>query len=244
MSTIDENEVEKFAKIAEEWWNPAGKFKPLHQFNPIRLSFFKEFIAKFYQLNATDYKPFTGLKFIDIGCGGGLVAEPLFRFGAEVDAIDAAQRNIEVAKIHAQKNSLNINYFCSSAEELAKNNAQNYDVVFALEIIEHVANVEEFVGALANLTKKDGLVFVATLNRSLKSLLMAKFGVEYILRWLPIGTHDWRKFLKPSEVNSFAEKNNLQLLKMQGFKYDLIGNKWSLADDLSINYCAVFKKIS
>lgn len=138
MSTIDENEVEKFAKIAEEWWNPAGKFKPLHQFNPIRLSFFKEFIAKFYQLNASDYKPFTGLKFIDIGCGGGLVAEPLFRFGAEVDAIDAAQRNIEVAKIHAQKNSLNINYFCSSAEELAKNNAQNYDVVFALEIIKHL----------------------------------------------------------------------------------------------------------
>lgn len=244
MSTIDENEVEKFTKIAEEWWNPAGKFKPLHQFNPIRLSFFKEFITKFYYRNSNESKPLLGLKIIDIGCGGGLVAEPLCRLGGDIDGIDASQRNIEVAKIHAQKNSLNINYFCASAEELAKKNSNNYDVVLALEIIEHVLDVKEFVEALASLTKKDGLIFVATLNRSLKSLLMAKFGVEYILRWLPIGTHDWRKFLKPSEINRFAEKNNLQLLKIQGFKYDIIGNKWSLSEDLSINYCAVFKKIS
>ncbi|NBX52650.1 MAG: bifunctional 2-polyprenyl-6-hydroxyphenol methylase/3-demethylubiquinol 3-O-methyltransferase UbiG [Proteobacteria bacterium] len=241
MSTIDEKEVEKFSKIADEWWNESGKFKPLHKFNPIRLTFFRAQICQYFQRDEKLIEPFSNLKILDIGCGGGLIAEPLCRMGADVYAIDASEKNIEVAKIHAQKTSLNIDYQCTSAEELVQKN-QQFDVVLALEIIEHVADVEKFVESCAKLVKPNGLLMIATLNRTAKSLLMAKFGVEYILRWLPIGTHDWRKFLKPSEIESVARRSNLKLHKIQGFCYNIFKDEWNLGDDLSINYCLVFNK--
>jgi 2-polyprenyl-6-hydroxyphenyl methylase/3-demethylubiquinone-9 3-methyltransferase len=241
MTTIDENEVEKFSKIADEWWDANGKFKPLHKFNPIRLNFFKQEICKFFDRDEKLLTPLDGLKILDIGCGGGLVAEPISRLGAELVAIDASQKNINVAKIHAEKSDLKIDYQCISAEDLASQN-QQFDVVLALEIIEHVADVEKFIEACAKLVKPNGLLFVATLNRTAKSLLMAKFGVEYILRWLPIGTHDWRKFLKPSEIENIAKNQQIQLQKIQGFSYNLLKDQWSFSADLSINYCLIFKK--
>jgi 2-polyprenyl-6-hydroxyphenyl methylase/3-demethylubiquinone-9 3-methyltransferase len=241
MTTIDENEVEKFSKISDEWWDESGKFKPLHKFNPIRLNFFKQEICKFFDRDEKLLTPFAGLKILDIGCGGGLVAEPISRLGAELVAIDASQKNINVAKIHAEKSDLKIDYQCISAEDLASQN-QQFDVVLALEIIEHVADVEKFIEACATLVKPGGLIFIATLNRTAKSLLMAKFGVEYILRWLPIGTHDWRKFLKPSEIENIAKNQQIQLQKIQGFSYNLLKDQWSFSADLSINYCLIFKK--
>lgn len=241
MTTIDENEVEKFSKIADEWWNENGKFKPLHKFNPIRLNFFKHEICKFFSRDEKLLTPFEGLKILDIGCGGGLVAEPISRLGADLIAIDASQKNINVAQIHAEKSGLKIDYQCTTAEELAKKN-QQFDVVLALEIIEHVADVEKFIQSCSQLAKPNGIIFVATLNRTAKSLLMAKFGVEYILRWLPIGTHDWRKFLKPSEIENIAKNQQIKLKKIQGFSYNLIKDQWSFSEDLSINYCLVFVK--
>ncbi len=241
MTTIDENEVEKFSKIADEWWDANGKFKPLHKFNPIRLNFFKQEICKFFDRDEKLLTPFEGLKILDIGCGGGLVAEPISRLGAELVAIDASQKNINVAKIHAEKSGLKIDYQCITAEDLASQN-QQFDVVLALEIIEHVADVEKFIEACATLVKPGGLIFIATLNRTAKSLLMAKFGVEYILRWLPIGTHDWRKFLKPSEIENIAKNQQIRLQKIQGFSYNLLKDQWSFSADLSINYCLIFKK--
>ena len=239
MTTIDENEVEKFSKIADEWWNENGKFKPLHKFNPIRLNFFKQEICKFFLRDEKLLTPFEGLKILDIGCGGGLVAEPISRLGADLIAIDASQKNINVAQIHAEKSGLKIDYQCTTAEELAKKN-QQFDVVLALGIIEHVADVEKFIQACSQLVKPNGIIFVATLNRTAKSLLMAKFGVEYILRWLPIGTHDWRKFLKPSEIENIAKNQQMQLKKIQGFSYNLIKDQWSFSEDISINYCLIF----
>ena len=241
MTTIDENEVEKFSKIADEWWDANGKFKPLHKFNPIRLNFFKQEICKFFDRDEKLLTPLEGLKILDIGCGGGLVAEPISRLGAELVAIDASQKNINVAKIHAEKSGLKIDYQCITAEDLASQN-QQFDVVLALEIIEHVADVEKFIEACATLVKPGGLIFIATLNRTAKSLLMAKFGVEYILRWLPIGTHDWRKFLKPSEIENIAKNQQIRLQKIQGFSYNLLKDQWSFSADLSINYCLIFKK--
>ena len=241
MTTIDENEVEKFSKIADEWWDANGKFKPLHKFNPIRLSFFKQEICKFFNRDEKLLMPLEGLKILDIGCGGGLVAEPISRLGAELVAIDASPKNINVAKIHAEKSGLKIDYQCITAEDLASQN-QQFDVILALEIIEHVADVEKFIEACAKMLKPNGLLFVATLNRTAKSLLMAKFGVEYILRWLPIGTHDWRKFLKPSEIENIAKNRQIQLQKIQGFSYNLLKDQWSFSTDLSINYCLIFKK--
>ena len=252
--TIDEKEVEKFSKMADEWWDESGKFKPLHQFNPVRLGFIRSQIEQFFKFDeekSLALRPFSGLKIIDIGCGGGLVAEPMARLGAEIVGIDASPKNIEIAKIHAKKSGLEIDYRAMSAEELVaeieglkldNQSDKKFDVVLALEIIEHVADVEEFLKSCSKLVKKNGLVFVATLNRTIKSLACAKFAAEYVLRWLPIGTHDWKKFLKPSEINKIAECNQLKIMKLQGFSYCIFSQKWMESEDLSVNYCAVFVK--
>jgi len=234
-STIDQNEVEKFSRIADEWWDETGKFKPLHKFNPIRIVYIREKIEQKFKINSD-------LKILDIGCGGGLVAEPFARMGADVTGIDASEKNIAVAKIHAQKSDLKINYIACPAEELAKKN-EKFDVVFALEIIEHVADVEQFIASCAKLVKPNGLLFVATLNRTLKSLALAKIAVEYVLRWLPAGTHDWKKFLKPSEINSKATNFDLELKEMSGFTYNLLNDSWKRnSADLDVNYVMVFLK--
>jgi len=235
MSSIDPKEVEKFSRIADEWWNKSGKFKPLHDFNPIRILHLKRKIEE-------KFTKISGVKILDVGCGGGLVAEPFAVAGADVTAIDASERNIQVAKIHAEKSGLKIDYQVSTAEELNEKLTEGFNVVLALEIIEHVADPEGFIQSLANLTNKDGLVFVATINRNLKSLALAKIAVEYLLRWLPIGTHDGRKFLKPSEVNSYAEKAGLKLKELRGFEYNIINSEWKEGANVSVNYVAVFTK--
>ncbi len=238
-NTINKKEIEKFSKIAEEWWNPEGKFKPLHKFNPIRISYIKENIIKTFKL---DYNktPLKNIKILDIGCGGGLLSEPMCRLGAKVTGIDASDKNINVAKLHSKKNNLEIEYLCSSPEKF--NTKDKFDVILNMEIVEHVDDVNFFLKSCSKLLKKNGIMFVATLNKTLKSYIFAIVGAEYILRWLPIGTHEWEKFLKPEELISILEKNDLKLDKIDGMNFNLIKNKWSVGNDKSVNYIAKFIK--
>ena len=238
-NTINKKEIEKFSKIAEEWWDPFGKFKPLHKFNPVRISYIKENILETLKSNNDD-KPLEKVRILDIGCGGGLLSEPLCRLGAEVVGIDASDKNIKVAKLHAKKNNLNIKYFCSSPENLTI--AQKFDVILNMEIIEHVDDVDFFLKTSSKLLKKDGLMFVATLNKTLKSYFFAILGAEYILRWLPIGTHQWEKFVKPEDLISSLKKNNLNIDKLNGVKFNILKDEWFLSSDTSVNYIAKFIK--
>jgi 2-polyprenyl-6-hydroxyphenyl methylase/3-demethylubiquinone-9 3-methyltransferase len=241
-TTIDQNEVKKFSDISNEWWDTNGKFKPLHKFNPIRISYLREKIIKYFNLNNNSKTPFSGLKILDIGCGGGLLSEPLTRLGADVTGIDAAEENIKIAKLHSEKSSLNINYRHIDVEELATS-SEKFDVVLAMEVIEHVADISNFIAAASACSKKDGLIFIATINRTAKSFLSAIIGAEYILRWLPIGTHNWKKFLKPSEVSKIASSHYLELLELGGFEYNLLNDRWKNSANLDINYITMFKKI-
>ena len=203
-NTINKKEIEKFSLIAEEWWNPEGKFKPLHKFNPIRISYIKNNIIKSLSLKETADKPLKNVKILDIGCGGGLLSEPMNRLGAEVVGIDASEKNINVAKLHAKKNHLNIKYLCTSPENLSLKT--KFDVILNMEIIEHVEDVNFFLKSCTKLLKKNGVMFVATLNKTLKSYLFAIVGAEYILRWLPIGTHEWEKFIRPENLVEILKK--------------------------------------
>ena len=239
-NTINKLEIAKFSKIAAEWWSPNGKFKPLHKFNPIRIKYLKENIIEHFKLKQTN-SPLKGLNILDIGCGGGLLSEPITRLGAKVTAIDASKKNIQVAKFHAKKNSLKINYLCSSPEKLDLN--KKFDVVLNMEIVEHVEDLNFFIKKSSNLLKKNGLMFIATLNKTFKSYMFAIIGAEYVLRWLPIGTHDWEKFVKPDNLVSLAINSNLKLKKLSGMKFNPIIDKWSLSNDKSVNYIAKFKKI-
>ena len=238
-NTINKKEIEKFSKIAEEWWDPKGKFKPLHNFNPIRISYLKENIIETFNLQKKD-KILSGIKILDIGCGGGLLSEPMSRLGAEVFGMDASEKNIEVAKIHAKKSGLNIKYFCSSPERFETN--LKFDVILNMEIIEHVEDVGFFLKSSSRLLRKNGIMFVATLNKTLKSYLFAIIGAEYILKWLPIGTHEWEKFVKPEELVNISKKYNLTLNDLKGVKLNLIKNSWELSADKSVNYIAKFIK--
>ena len=239
MNSINSKEIEKFSKIAEEWWNPNGKFKPLHKFNPIRILYIKENIIKTFKINQKK-TPLKNIKILDIGCGGGLLSEPMCRLGAKVTAIDASEKNIGVAKLHAKKNKLDIKYICASPEKLKIKD--KFDVILNMEIIEHVEDVNFFLKSCSNLLKKNGIMFVATLNKTLKSYAFAIVGAEYILRWLPIGTHEWEKFIKPNDLINILKKNNLELDKLDGMKFNLITDKWKVSDDKSVNYIAKFIK--
>ena len=240
INTINKEEIEKFSKIAEEWWNPVGKFKPLHKFNPIRISYIRDNIINTFNLE-TKKKPLDKIRILDIGCGGGLLSEPMARLGAEVVGIDASDKNINIAKLHAKKNNLPIKYFCASPENF--NTETKFDVILNMEIIEHVEDVNIFLKSSANLLKKDGIMFIATLNKTLKSYVFAILGAEYILRWLPIGTHEWNKFLNPSELIKISEAHNLKLQKINGMTYNPFLDKWSVSDDKSVNYIIQLKKI-
>ncbi len=239
-NTINKKEIEKFSKIAEEWWDPSGKFKPLHKFNPIRISYIKNNIIETFKLKDKE-KPLEKIKILDIGCGGGLLSEPMSRMGADVTGIDASMRNINIAKLHAQKNKLKIKYLCLSPEKLKT--SEKFDVILNMEIIEHVENVSFFLKSCAKHLRKNGVMFVATLNKTLKSYVFAIVGAEYILRWLPIGTHEWEKFVRPKDLIDISKKNHLQIDKLDGMKFDLIKDEWSLSKDKSVNYIAKFIKV-
>jgi 2-polyprenyl-6-hydroxyphenyl methylase / 3-demethylubiquinone-9 3-methyltransferase len=239
MSTINKKEIEKFSEIATEWWNPNGKFKPLHKFNPIRIKYIKDNIIKNFNLRPSK-KPLEKIDILDIGCGGGLLSEPMFRLGANVVGIDASKKNIQIAKFHAKKNKLNVKYICASPEILKVN--KKFDVILNMEIVEHVNDINLFIKQSSVLLKKNGLMFVATLNKTLKSYIFAIVGAEYILKWLPIGTHEWDKFIKPDDLIKISKKNDLRLQRLDGMKFDLLNDKWSLVNDNSINYIAIFKK--
>ena len=239
MNSINKKEIEKFSNMAAEWWDPEGKFKPLHKFNPIRIKYIKENIIKEFQLKNKKY-PLSGINVLDIGCGGGLLSEPMCRLGANVTAIDASNKNIAIANLHAKKNNLKINYICSSPEKLKT--TKKFDVILNMEIVEHVEDVDFFLKSCANLLKKNGLMFVATINKTLKSYIFAIVGAEYVLRWLPIGTHEWEKFVKPEDLKSILIKNNLNLKKIDGMNFNILKNEWNVSKDLSVNYIAEFKK--
>ena len=240
MNSINKKEVEKFSKIAEEWWNPNGKFKPLHNFNPIRIKYIKDNIIKDLNLKISN-KPLKNIDILDIGCGGGLLSEPMCRLGANVVGIDASKKNIEVAKFHAKKNNLKIDYKSSSPEKLKTK--KKFDIILNMEIVEHVEDIDFFIKESSKLLKKNGTMFVATLNKTLKSYLFGIVGAEYILKWLPIGTHDWQKFISPNELLRISKKNNLILKKLNGMKFNLINNEWKLSDDVSVNYIVKLLKI-
>ena len=238
-NTLDKKEIEKFSKIAEEWWNPTGKFKPLHKFNPIRIKYIKDNLINDFNLK-NKKKPLQGLKILDIGCGGGLLSEPLARLGAKVTGIDPIKRNIEIAKHHLKKSKVNVKYYNFSPEKFKS--TSKYDVILNMEIVEHVENVELFIKQSSKFLKKSGTMFIATLNQTLKSYLFAIVGAEYILKWLPIGTHDWQKFIKPDDLIRICKKNSLNLKNIDGMSFNPIIDKWKISNDRSVNYIAKFKK--
>ena len=240
ISTINRGEIDKFSKIANEWWDPEGKFKPLHKFNPIRIQYIKENITKHFNINKKNL-PLKNLKILDIGCGGGLLSEPMSRLGAKVTGIDASEKNIKIANAHLKKSKLKINYICASPESL-KTTKEQFDVILNMEIVEHVEDVELFIKKSSELLKKKGLMFVATLNKTLKSYIFAIVGAEYILGWLPIGTHEWEKFVEPSKLIEYGKRNSLKLEKINGMKFNPLNNKWNISEDKSVNYIAEFKK--
>ena len=239
MNSINKKEVEKFSKIAEEWWNPNGKFKPLHNFNPIRIKYIKENIIKDFKIKPSE-KPLKKINLLDIGCGGGLLSEPMCRLGANVVGIDASVKNIKVAKFHAKKNKLKIDYKVTSPEKLITK--IKFDVILNMEIVEHVESMDFFIKESVKLLKKNGIMFVATLNKTLKSYAFAIIGAEYILKWLPIGTHDWEKFVKPNDLIKISEKNGLSLKKLDGMKFNIFDDSWKISSDTSVNYIVKLKK--
>ena len=235
-NSIDPGEVAKFEAMAAEWWDPNGKFKPLHMLNPCRLDYITTQIATQFGRDLTASEPFKGLSLLDIGCGGGLLSEPMARLGATVVGADAAGGNIPVAKLHAQQSGLEIDYRHCAAEDLAMDGMQ-FDAVLAMEIIEHVADPQGFVNTIERLLKPGGLMICSTLNRNPKSYMMAIFGAERVMRWLPVGTHEWSKFVTPDELYDLASKAGLEPVDRRGMVFNPISWRWSLSDrDLSVNY--------
>jgi 2-polyprenyl-6-hydroxyphenyl methylase/3-demethylubiquinone-9 3-methyltransferase len=235
-TTVDPAEIERFSRIAEEWWDPAGKFAPLHQLNPVRIGYIRDRAATHWQRNALSGSPLKGLDLLDIGCGGGLLSEPMARLGATVTGIDAAERNIATASLHADGQGLAIDYRATTAESLAEA-GRKFDIVLALEIVEHVADVDLFLRTCGGLVKPGGMLFLSTLNRTAKSWALAIVGAEYVLRWLPRGTHDWKKFLKPSEVVRGLRNGEVDAQEIVGVVYSPLSRAWSLnKGDLDVNY--------
>jgi len=239
-STINKEEIQKFSKLADEWWDVKGKFKPLHMFNPIRIEYITDNIKQHFKISDNKTNFLDGLNILDIGCGGGLISEPMARLGGKITGIDASEKNIKVAKIHSEKNKLKINYLNKSPEQLKE--IEKFDIILNLEIVEHVDNVGLYIKSCHNLLKKDGLMFTATLNRSLISYFKAIIGAEYILRWLPIGTHDWNKFIKPEELEKLLQYEKFSTVDIKGLEFNPILNKWKQSDNLSVNYIITSSK--
>lgn len=241
--TVDAGEIEKFAAMAEEWWDPEGKFKPLHKFNPVRVGYIRDRLCERFGRDPKSIRPLEGIRVLDIGCGGGLLCEPMARLGATVIGIDATERSVHVARAHAEQMDLQIDYRFASAEQLVADGEQ-FDAVLNMEVVEHVADVDVFMGASAHLVKPGGVMFLATLNRTRRSYLFAILGAEYVLRWLPRGTHEWKKFLKPSEMAGYLRRHGMQIADLQGVVFNPLKDSWSLnPKDLAVNYLAYAEKV-
>ena len=234
MTTINKEEIQKFSELASEWWNPEGKFKPLHMFNPIRIEYILEKIKDHYSIKNQNGNILKGLNILDIGCGGGLISEPMCRLGANVTGIDASEKNIKVAKLHSAKSKLKINYQTKSPEQLDA--SEKFDIILNLEIVEHVDNVKLYLKSCNSLLKNNGLMFTATLNRTIVSYIKAIIGAEYILRWLPIGTHDWNKFIKPEELELLLAENSFSTKEVKGLEFNPFLRKWKKSNNLTVNY--------
>ncbi|MEQ8356593.1 MAG: bifunctional 2-polyprenyl-6-hydroxyphenol methylase/3-demethylubiquinol 3-O-methyltransferase UbiG [Kiloniellaceae bacterium] len=237
-TTADDDEVARFQAIADEWWDAGGKFRPLHRINPVRIAYIRDHVAAHFGLSTDTDQPLKGLRLLDIGCGGGLLSEPMTRLGAQVTGIDAGEKNVAVARLHAEQMGLEIDYRHVLPEDLA-GLGESYDVVLNMEVVEHVADLDAFLAASAGLIRPGGCTVVTTLNRTLKSLALAKVGAEYILRWLPIGTHDWRKFVRPSELTRALSAHGVEVTQLEGMVFNPLSDSWRLdAHDLGVNYLA------
>ena len=236
-ASIDPAEIARFSAMAEEWWDPAGKFRPLHQLNPARLRFIRDRLAGHFGRDPLGPSPLVGLRLLDIGCGGGLVSEPMAQLGAAVVGVDASDKNVNIARAHADQGGLSIDYRNAAAEDLAAA-GERFDVVLALEVIEHVADIDSFVGACAQLVRPGGAVVFSTLNRTPQSYLLGIVGAEYVLRWLPRGTHQWNRFVRPSELAAALRPHALNITALEGLTYQPLAERWRLSRDLSVNYLA------
>ena len=234
MTTINKEEIQKFSKLADEWWDVNGKFKPLHMFNPIRIEYILEEIMKHFKLDGGKKLLLKNLEILDIGCGGGLISEPMARLGGNVTGIDAGKKNINIASFHSKKSNLKINYLNKSPEQLEEK--EKFDIILNLEVIEHVDNLDLYLQSCYNLLKRNGLMFTATINRTLTSYFKAIIGAEYILKWLPIGTHDWNKFVTPEELQRNLSDKKFRTNNIKGLEFNPIFNKWKKSDNLSVNY--------
>lgn len=242
--TIDDGEIAKFAAMAEEWWDPDGKFRPLHRFNPVRIEYLRDRIAARFGRDIRGAQPLAGLSIVDVGCGGGLLCEPMARLGASVTGIDATERNTEIARAHAAAMGLDIDYRFMTAADLAATGA-TFDAVLNMEVIEHVADPAAFLEDCARLVRPGGLMLLATMNRTPKAYLLAVVGAEYVMRWLPRGTHDWRRFVKPSEMAAWLRRAGMTMTETTGVAYDPLRDGWRLAPrDLDVNYIAVAEKLA
>ena len=234
MTTINKEEIQKFSKLADEWWDVNGKFKPLHMFNPIRIEYIVEEISKHFKLNRNKKFLLKDLTILDIGCGGGLISEPMARLGGNITGIDASEKNIKIASLHSKENNLKITYLNKSPEQLDEK--EKFDIILNLEVVEHVDNLDLYLKSCYKLLKKNGLMFTATINRTFTSYIKAIIGAEYILRWLPIGTHDWNKFIKPEEMQKKLVDKNFLTNNIKGLEFSPIFNKWKKSENLSVNY--------
>jgi 2-polyprenyl-6-hydroxyphenyl methylase/3-demethylubiquinone-9 3-methyltransferase len=241
-SSLDPEEIAKFNRLAAEWWDPNGKFRPLHQFNPVRLGFIRAMAAVHFARDEKNLAPFKGLNLLDIGCGGGLLSEPMARIGFAVLGVDPSEKNVKTAGAHAAGSGLSLDYRATTAETLAEEGAK-FDVVLNMEVVEHVADLGGFLGSCSALLKPGGFMIVATLNRTLKSLALAKIGAEYVLRWLPAGTHDWNRFVTPAELEGFLEDARLRVTRRQGVSFDPLRWEWRLSSDTDVNYMMVAEPI-
>ena len=240
-TTINTEEVEKFGRLADEWWDPKGKFKPIHKFNPVRLAYIREHALSHFGKDGSVRRPLEGLRVLDIGCGGGLLCEPLARLGATVLGADAAERNIAVAKLHADQSGLTIDYRATTSEGLAAAGEQ-FDIVLNMEVVEHVDNVPLYMKSCADLVAPGGLIFTATINRTLRALGLAIFGAEYVLRWLPRGTHSYEKFLTPDEIRALLTRNGLRVTDQTGVVYHPLADDWRMSPDMGVNYMVLAEK--
>lgn len=240
-TTIDTGEVERFSALAAEWWNPSGKFRPLHKFNPVRLAYIRDRVAERFGRDPHAARPFDGLRVLDIGCGGGLLCEPLARLGADMVGADASATNIEVARLHAAESGVTVDYRATTAEDLA-DAGETFDVILNMEVVEHVADVDLFIAKCAQMLRPNGVMFVATINRTLKALGLAIFGAEYILRWLPRGTHQYEKLVRPDELEAALGRAGLAVIDRTGVTYNPLGDRWQRSKDMDVNYMVLAER--